>query len=338
MRYDRLQHHSRIMIDLNITVVIPTYNRAALIGRAIESVLAQTCPPAQVLVVDDGSTDDTLAVCQAYANKVDIVRQNNAGASVARNTGVRMAKHPWIAFLDSDDYWDHSHLENMRRAIQDTSGVAQFYFSDMALPFEEGGGTLWGVIGFRPEGDYQLTADATPWVLLRRQPTMLQSSVFSKQVLEACGGLLPQFRLMHDSDLYIRLGIGGSACAVTGVGCIQTAEDQANNRLTGIVTDRTEEHYVEQLLLWRNAMGMASRMQPDQSRLVRYNLAVSHWRLTRRYWRSRKNLRATLHFIQFAWTDFALLLWIIRHQTVNGFEAQVRPACPEIRSNPDVSP
>lgn len=86
-----------------ISVVIPTYNRADLIPKAIESVLSQTCPVEEVIVVDDGSTDDTPQVLAGYSGRIRVVRQENAGQSAARNAGIAAAKAEWIAFLDDDD-------------------------------------------------------------------------------------------------------------------------------------------------------------------------------------------------------------------------------------------
>src|SRR4030095_4422896 len=94
----------------SISVVIPTFNRAGVVKRALESALRQSLPPAQIIVIDDGSTDDTREVLGGYGDTIEYVRQENAGASVARNRGIALARHPWIAFLDSDDYWLPDHL------------------------------------------------------------------------------------------------------------------------------------------------------------------------------------------------------------------------------------
>ena len=88
-----------------VSVVIPTYNRGRLIARAIESALAQTYRNVSVVVVDDGSTDDTRKVVDSYGGCVSYVHQQNAGVSSARNTGLRCARGEFIAFLDSDDEW-----------------------------------------------------------------------------------------------------------------------------------------------------------------------------------------------------------------------------------------
>jgi len=88
-----------------VSVVIPAYNSGRFIARAVESVLGQSRAAAEVIVVDDGSTDDTGEAVRRYGERVRYVRQENGGASVARNTGVAAAEGEWIAFLDADDEW-----------------------------------------------------------------------------------------------------------------------------------------------------------------------------------------------------------------------------------------
>ena len=92
-------------MSMRISVVIPAYNAGRYIGRAIDSVLAQTRPAEEIIVVDDGSTDHTAEIAGAYGDRIRFIRQENAGASVARNTGIAAATGNWIAFLDADDEW-----------------------------------------------------------------------------------------------------------------------------------------------------------------------------------------------------------------------------------------
>lgn len=88
-----------------ISVVIPAYNAGPFINRTLDSVLAQTLPADEIIVVDDGSTDNTAEVVKAYGSKVTYIYQENAGDAAARNTGITTAKGDWIAFLDHDDEW-----------------------------------------------------------------------------------------------------------------------------------------------------------------------------------------------------------------------------------------
>jgi len=92
------------MTPMKISVIIPTYNRQATIDRAVQSVLQQTHPADELIVVDDGSTDNTASQLSAYPN-LHYIYQANAGVSAARNRGIRAASGDWIALLDSDDEW-----------------------------------------------------------------------------------------------------------------------------------------------------------------------------------------------------------------------------------------
>jgi glycosyltransferase involved in cell wall biosynthesis len=99
------------MSDPSVTVIIPAYRAAGTIARALDSVLAQTTPAGEILVVDDGSPDDLAAVVRTYEPRVTLIQKRNGGAASARNTGLDRARGTFIAFLDSDDYWEPHKLE-----------------------------------------------------------------------------------------------------------------------------------------------------------------------------------------------------------------------------------
>ncbi len=101
----------------DISVVVPTYNRADLLDRAIASVLAQSIPVREILVVDDGSTDGTAALAGTWPAVVRYIRQANGGVAVARNTGIAAARGEWIALLDSDDQWAPEKLAAQMAAL-----------------------------------------------------------------------------------------------------------------------------------------------------------------------------------------------------------------------------
>jgi len=103
--------------DATVSVVIPTFNRASVITRALESILLQTRPPDEILVVDDGSTDDTAERVRAEFPGVRLIEQENRGVGAARNAGIRAATGTWIALLDSDDEWLVEKLERQLRAV-----------------------------------------------------------------------------------------------------------------------------------------------------------------------------------------------------------------------------
>lgn len=100
-----------------ISVVIPAYNCSTYIAATLDSVLAQTLPAHEIIVVDDGSSDNTPEVVASYP-KVHLIRQVNQGVSAARNTGVRQAQGDWIAFIDGDDIWHPEKLKLCSNAIE----------------------------------------------------------------------------------------------------------------------------------------------------------------------------------------------------------------------------
>jgi glycosyltransferase involved in cell wall biosynthesis len=105
-----------------ISVVIPTYNYGRFVTEAVESALAQTYRPMEVIVVDDGSTDDTAERLRPYMDRIRYIRQENRGLSAARNTGIRHAQGEWVALLDSDDVWHPRKTEIQLRTVgEDTS-------------------------------------------------------------------------------------------------------------------------------------------------------------------------------------------------------------------------
>lgn len=122
---------------MKISVVIPAYNAERTIRRAIESVLAQTRPADEIIVIDDGSLDATAQVVRQFADKVTLIEQPNAGVSVARNVGIEAAAGDWIAFLDGDDEWLPEKLklqsEQMQRNPHLMWGYSNFYLKKQGL-------------------------------------------------------------------------------------------------------------------------------------------------------------------------------------------------------------
>ena len=107
-----------------ISVVIPVYNRPLLVKRAIESVLGQSHKASEIIVVDDGSTDETADTLKSFKN-IKIITQKNSGVSSARNRGIKEASGKWIAFLDSDDIWHKDKLK-LQSEFHDKNPQIQF--------------------------------------------------------------------------------------------------------------------------------------------------------------------------------------------------------------------
>lgn len=133
--------------SLDISVVIPCYNAAAFLGDTVRSVLAQTKLPREVILIDDGSIDDSSEIAEAFGGLVRVIRQRNQGESIARNRGIELALGKWVAFLDADDLWEREKLEKQFSlltpdAIGSLTPYRRFgsYITGEESAVEEGGG------------------------------------------------------------------------------------------------------------------------------------------------------------------------------------------------------
>jgi glycosyltransferase involved in cell wall biosynthesis len=197
--------------SLPVSAVIPAYNRADLLPRAIASVRAQSHPPAELIVVDDGSTDDTAAVAEAFGTRV-IRHETNQGESAARNTAIEAASQQWIALLDSDDEWTPQHLEQVFALRNGHVLVADAALRRGPGPGEE---RVHGVEGTTSVG---LDSPADMAYPLNRAP--LSSVMVLRQAVLDAGGFDRSLRLCEDLDLWIRLLERGTGLISPAIGSI----------------------------------------------------------------------------------------------------------------------
>ena len=107
----------------SVSVIIPIYNGAKFIALTLDAVLAQTAPPTEVIVVNDGSTDNSAAIVEQYEDRVTLINVKNGGAPAARNTGASMARGNWLAFCDGDDLWLPTKLEKQLRLANECPDI-----------------------------------------------------------------------------------------------------------------------------------------------------------------------------------------------------------------------
>lgn len=192
----------RSKVHPTVSVVIPTYNRARLIARSIQSVLNQSYADFEVLVIDDGSIDDTASVVAEFPDpRMNYIRlAKNAGAGAARNIGIRMSKGKFIAFQDSDDEWLPQKLAKHMSVFEESSPGLGVVYSDMQRILFDG-----SVIYF-----------AAPAVVLGRlvNPVNhfyqawrlgIQSTVIKRECLDAVGYFNEALPAFEDLELFIRL-------------------------------------------------------------------------------------------------------------------------------------
>ena len=193
-----------------VSVVIPTYNRAGTIERAINSVLAQSWQPLEVIVVDDGSTDRTAEILEAYGHKIHLIRQRNQGASTARNTGIKAARGEIISFLDSDDSWLPDKIARQANLLQRTRelGVKCCVCNARMIHADGREITSFAAAGLRPEPVEGIWTNPTE-VLVARFLLFNQVAAIWREVFDEAGVFNPNLRIMEDYDLALRLSFTG---------------------------------------------------------------------------------------------------------------------------------
>jgi glycosyltransferase involved in cell wall biosynthesis len=266
---------------ISISAVIPTYNREQTIARAIDSILAQDYASSEIVVIDDGSSDNTRKVVERCGEKVRYVYQENKGVSAARNRCVSEARYEWIAFLDSDDYWLPHHLSRIANAIQSTQGEAALYFCDMQHPPQGGAYRHWDLCGFGINGPFEFKRDAGEWALMRTQPMMIISSVIRRGTYLEIGGLPESLITREDTLLFYKLCLLYPACAVPGCGAVMTLDAHASSRMTVVYDANTYYYWKSTILLYNELLRYSDKIKSDHRRLILERLVWSHLSISR---------------------------------------------------------
>lgn len=187
------------MVQTLVSVIIPAYNRLHLIEPAIKSVLEQTYRKYEIIVVDDASTDGTSTwIAEHYPQIRLISLQKNSGAAEARNIGIKSARGEFIAFLDSDDYWDSHYLTAMTQVLEAYPG-ASFAFSNHREILRDG--SLKQCVYKHSKKYSDLVHRSLADVFIYT----MSAVVARKQALDDCGLLDSRLSSSHDRELYIRL-------------------------------------------------------------------------------------------------------------------------------------
>ena len=185
-----------------VSVVLPTYNRARTLERAIDSVLNQTFTDLELIVVDDGSTDGTPQTLSKYADRsnVRLVSTPHRGCAAARNTGIRLSSGRYVAFQDSDDEWEPRKLATAVAALEGTGPETGVFYSDMLMTVADGRSAVLT----SPEITQGVLVDE--WTLDYQVRCIgIQSAVIKRECLDAVGRFDEALERLIDLDLLIRL-------------------------------------------------------------------------------------------------------------------------------------
>lgn len=191
--------------SFQLSVVIPAYNAESTLGRALESVVSQTCLAKEIVVVDDGSTDATAKVAADFGSAVKFFRKENGGASSARNFGISKCQHEWIAFLDSDDVWLPNHNQNFRDLLWSHPEL-NWAFGRYEIEKDQQRLRLSSLGSLTP--NQAATTGHNALQLLATGCSIWTSAVVvRKSCLEEVGGFDERQKTSHDTDLWFRLAV-----------------------------------------------------------------------------------------------------------------------------------
>jgi glycosyltransferase involved in cell wall biosynthesis len=183
---------------MSISVVIPAYNASRYIAETIESVLQQTLPADEVLVLDDGSTDETASIAEQFGPPVRVIRRPNSRVAATRNAGIQEAVSEWIGFIDADDLWESSKLERQMEELSRHPGADVCYTGRRLLIQNEETAQLGEVVRVPPAAQIRES--------LFRQTSFLPSSVLIRRsTVMAVGWFDTQCTYVEDWDLWLRL-------------------------------------------------------------------------------------------------------------------------------------
>ncbi|HEX2260861.1 MAG TPA: glycosyltransferase [Candidatus Binatia bacterium] len=185
----------------SVSVVIATHNRSRLLKETIDSVLKQTFQDFELIVVDDGSTDDTEEVLKSYGDHLHFLRQENRGPSAARNLGISHARAAWISIQDSDDLCAPDHLETLYSFVEKKPDIGMVFANGAYL--DDRGPTRKTIIP-RAKSKRLANNGVELTDLFTTSIVRLQAALLSKKAFFAIGGLDENLRISMDLDLAFR--------------------------------------------------------------------------------------------------------------------------------------
>lgn len=234
-----------------VSVIIPTYNRAGLLKLAIDSVLAQTYPHIELIVVDDGSTDDTPRMLEAYGDRIVVVRKANRGGTAARNSGIEVARGEYFNFMDHDDLMAPAKIEKQVAIMHARPEVGLVHCGFYRIDRD---GNPIDKVNFLPEGDVR--------------PALVQgcflwsgAPLIRREVIERVGTFDVNV-WSSDADLWLRIAIAGYhfGCVQEPLGSYRILPDSAMADISG--TERMDMSILERVFADPRLPDEARRMKP----------------------------------------------------------------------------
>lgn len=199
-----------------VSVIIPTYNRASLVTAAIDSVLKQTFSDFELIVIDDGSTDDTGERVRPYSDRIRYFYQPNLGASAAQNAGIREATGKWVAILASDDIWHPTKLERQLEAISKLGqGFGACFTNCRYVGNPKMKSTAFEEAGIKPDQAFGPLHNPLRYIWEGVYGLYVQSLLVLRSLVVEVGGFDEDLKYNEDRDLIFRLSFKTQFCYVS---------------------------------------------------------------------------------------------------------------------------
>ena len=259
---------------LVFSVIVPTFNRTETLVRTVQSILDQTRPADEIIVVDDGSAEDIPAALTPFGDQVILIRQDNAGVAAARNTGIAQARGDWITFLDSDDLWRPERLEVLERDLRDVAPDVVAHIGNVIYTGDGYAEDLFAIknVSF-PTDRAERVEDPLPLVL---SGMTLQGAAVRRDAFFDAGQFDSTMRMMSDTDFFCQLALNGPFL-MSGVimsEIIRLEGDQ--NAITSL--HRTKKLYGRQMHVHYLERLLARDMTPAQRRLANQRMSGALFR------------------------------------------------------------
>ena len=285
-----------------VSVIIPTYNHARFVAQAVQSVLAQTYPHVEIIVVDDGSTDGTAQVLEPWAGRIRVVRQNNAGVSAARNHGFALAQGTYLTFLDADDLFLPDKLARDVALLEGNLAVGMAYCSWRYVA--EDGEQVLGEL--RPQKAGHLLED----LLLRRFHCVPGAATIRREALERVGLFAEHCPAAADTDLWIRLAYAGYtfACVDEPLFLYRSVSDSMSRQIAR--QERDEFNRLDAFFATPDLRAEVQALQSQAYAILTYEYASKYFHQGDRVKGQDYLRQATLHCPSLAKDEDWLVEWL----------------------------
>ncbi len=267
-----------------VSIIIPTFNRSGLVLNAIESALEQTYPDREIIVVDDGSTDDTAERLAPYRDRVRYFYQENKGASAAQNKGIEVARGEWVSILASDDLWLPTKLEAQFHALAQLGEHYGACFTDCIFTGDPAitRSAFWWA-GLDCPSDFGPLEDSVGYILAKYPALFVQSMLVRRALLEKVNRFDEELVVGEDTDLLFRLAFHTRFCVVRAP-LVKIDRTPSRDRLMDVIAaarqpafTSIERRYLKWLSLPEVKDGEVRRKLQRNLRVLYYNWAIANF-------------------------------------------------------------